>query len=122
MTDHRNNRLRGRNPIPDNEKKSRVVGVRLTPDDLQTIDFARGNMSRAELLRGALMHNLPRPIPEINLETHRLLGKALGNLAAVATISRRGGYVQEIELLPLLREVRMLLISSKKDLEEEEGE
>ncbi len=122
MTGHRKSGKRGRHALPSTEKKSRIVGVRLTQEDLEIIDSVRGGMSRSELLRCALLLELPRPIPAINLETHRHLGQALGNLSALASASRRGGFVPESELLPLLREVRLLLISAKSQLHEDDGE
>ena len=42
MTGHRKSGKRGRHALPSAEKKSRIVGVRLTQEDLEIIDSARG--------------------------------------------------------------------------------
>jgi hypothetical protein len=109
---------RGRHTVPLNEQKRHNINVRLDDDQLSALETARGRMSRAELLRGALFNNLPRPIPSINLEMHQLLGRALGNLSSIAAASRRGGFVLETELLPLLHEVRHFLIAARSSLED----
>ena len=48
---------RGRPPLPAESKRSRIVKVRLTPGEVEAIDAARGNVSRAawfrRMLRGA---------------------------------------------------------------------
>ena len=117
MSDLKRNQ-RGRHTIPLNEQKRHNVNVRLDDDQLAALETARGRMSRGELLRGALFNSLPRPIPSINLETHQVLGRAFGNLSSLAAASRCGGFVLETELLPLLHEVRNLLISARASLED----
>ena len=116
------NRKRGRPVLADTERKTRRVDVWVSDDDLRILDEVRGGRSRSETARMLVFGEMPRPIPSINLETHRLLGKALGNISALAAASRRGGFVPETELLPLLREVRLMLISTKTQLEKDDEE
>ena len=116
------NRKRGRPALGATERKGRRLDVWLCDEDLRILDEVRGSRSRSETARMLIFSEMPRPIPAINLETHRLLGKALGNLSALAAASRRGGFVPEIELLPVLREVRLLLVSTKTQLDKGEEE
>lgn len=115
-------RKRGRLPLDPLDKRTKAVTVRLTVEEAEILESARGKLPRAQIIRRIFLGNQPRPIPSINLETHRDLGRALGNLSALAAASRRGGFVPESELLPVLREVRNLLVSGKAQLEAEDDD
>ena len=104
------------------DKRKNKVSVFLDDDELGLLDSARGGMSRARAIRLLLSAGLPAPIPAINIKLHSDLGRALGNLSSIATISRKGGFALESELLPILHEVRTLLLSSKSHLTDAEGE
>ena len=102
-------------------KRQHKVAVFLDDDELDLLDGARCAMRRGHAIRLLLLGALPRPIPSINIKLHSDLGRALGNLSSIATISRRGGFVQESELLPVLHELRALLISAKTQIVDDES-
>ena len=104
------------------DKRKNKLAVFLDDKELESLDFARGGMSRARAIRLLLTADLPARIPAINIKLHSDLRRALGNLSSIATISRQGGFVLETELLPILREVRALLLSAKTHLTDAEGE
>ena len=115
-------RKRGRPTLDDTEKKTRRVDVWVSEQDLRILDEVRGARSRSEAARKLIFGDMPRPVPEINYETNRLLAKALGNVSSLAAASRRGGFVPESELVPLILEVRSLIITAKTQLDEGDEE
>lgn len=104
------------------DKRVNKLSVFLTADELEMLDSARGGMSRARAIRLLLSGDLPAPIPQLNLKLHADLGRALGNISALAAASRRGGFIPESQLLPALHELRLLLISGKAQLSGEAEE
>lgn len=107
------------------EKRNKRVSVFLTDDELFVLDHARGGLGRGRAIRLLLNGALPRPIPEVNGKLASDLSRALGNISSLAAASRAGGFVPESQLLPLLHEVRFLLLTGKSQLsveyDEDEG-
>lgn len=89
------------------------IGCGMNDAELEKLDRLRGGVSRGEYLRRAALDKAPRTIPEINRQTHADLGRALGNLATVATAMRGGEYIELQEVEKLVREVRNFLIGVK---------
>ena len=102
-------------------KRTNRVVSRLSDEELSLLDSVRGGRCRGSAFRLLALDSLPRSIPAINIKLHSDLGRALGNLSSIATISRQGGFVLESELLPILREVRTLLLSAKTHLTDDEA-
>ena len=60
------------------DKRKNKLAVFLDDAEIGTLDFARGGMSRARVIRLLLSAGLPAPIPAINIKLHSDLGRALG--------------------------------------------
>ena len=107
---------RGRKKLREDEIRARKVEVHLSMPELAALDDTRGPRGRAEHVRMCIAGAVPAPVPAINTQTASDLGRALGNLASLAAASRRGGFVQERDLLPLLIDLRNLLLIGKTQL------
>jgi hypothetical protein len=107
---------RGRKKLGADEIRSEKVEVHLSAPELAALDTARGPRGRAEHVRMCIRNAVPSPIPAINTQTASDLGRALGNLSALAAASRRGGFVPERDLLPVLIDLRNLLLVGKTQL------
>lgn len=94
--------------------RTRRIGCGLNDAELDQLDKLRGGVSRGEYVRRAALGDAPATIPEINRLAHADLGRALGNLATVATAMRGGAYAELAEVEKLVREVRNLLIGLKR--------
>jgi len=99
-------------PKKDQPREHRI-GCGMNDQELAQLDRLRGGVSRGEYLRRAALGDAPQQIPEINRQAHADLGRALGNLATVATAMRGGAYAELVEVEKLVREVRNLLIGIK---------
>lgn len=98
--------------------RTNQVKVMLNDEELSFLDSARAGTrySRAELIRAIFFsRKIERPpiVPEVNLVLARDLGKALGNLAAVATIMREGNYVEFDDIRYVVRELQKTLRGEK---------
>jgi hypothetical protein len=106
---------RGRGQVGD--KRTHCVSVRLSPAELSLLDSRRGRNQRGSYLRACLLDKLPPVIPPVNLSLYSDLGRALGNLATVATAMRSGKYVELPEVLQAVRDLRLRLITGKSEAE-----
>jgi hypothetical protein len=97
------------------DKRTHCVSVRLSPAELSLLDSRRARNQRGSYLRACLLDKLPPVIPPVNLSLHRDLGRALGNLATVATAMRGGKYVELPEVLQTVRDLRLRLITGKNE-------
>jgi len=77
----------------EKEKRTNFIAVRLTDAELSSVDSARGKMTRAAAVRHLALAQMPAPVPAINLHAWVDLGRALGNLATLAGMSRSGQFV-----------------------------
>ena len=102
--------------VADMARRRTKVAVFLDAGEAEFLDAVRGPIGRGKAFRLLLTTGLPPKIPEINQKLAADLGRALGNLASLATMSRHGGYIQETELLPALRDLKFLLLTGKADL------
>jgi hypothetical protein len=107
---------RGKKKMDPAEKRLVRVTSFFSTDELAALDAARCTRSRAEHIRMCIRNAVPAPVPSLNVETASNLGRALGNLASLAAASRRGGFVQERDLLPVLIDLRNLLLTGKTQL------
>lgn len=78
MTDSR--RKRGRKPIPLDEQRIWAVTCRLTNDESNAVDAARGSVSRGEYIRRAALSAPPRVVPKINRDAWVELARLSANL------------------------------------------
>ena len=102
--------------VADMARRCKKVSVFLDDDEASFLDAVRGPIGRGKAFRLLLTTGLPPRIPELNQKLAADLGRALGNLSSLATISRRGGYIEEMELLQNLRDLKFLLLTGKSDL------
>ena len=78
-------RQRGRPALDDANRRSRTIGVRLSPLELEALDAVRGNLARGAWLRDAALSTKGRkqpqlPPPPVNFETYQQLSGAANNL------------------------------------------
>ena len=110
---------RGPKPKPAGEKRGTSVTGRLTPAELAQLDAGRGALPRGEWLRTlALARQLPRAIPEINLEAYGALARSAANLNQLA---RRANAVDRLAiagLAAMLATFRAALLGVGSELEE----
>jgi hypothetical protein len=113
---------RGKKKMDPAEKRAVRVTSFFSVPELAALDAGRGQRGRGEHIRMCVAGAVPAPVPAINTQTASDLGRALGNLASLAAASRRGGFVQERDLLPCLIELRNLLLVGKTQLLHGDGE
>lgn len=101
---------RGRKKIEGVARRELVVKSRLNRNELSRLDARRGKLTRGAFMRHAAIDSIPPTIPPLNLSEHADLGRALGNLATVATAMRGGVFVEIEECRQAVRQVRDLLI------------
>ncbi len=96
--------------------RSATIGVRVSPAEYEALreKAAALRLTPAQWLReAALSRRLPPPpVPPVNLETYRELGKIGGNLNQIAARLNAGGTAPELaaavgELAALVRRVRL---------------
>lgn len=114
--------MKGRHKLSKDEKRSASVRVWLSVKEMSALDSARGPRQRAEHIRLSLAGSVPHAVPAINIKTASDLGRSLGSLSALAAASRKGGFIQERDLLPILIELRNLLLVGKTQLTNESSE
>ena len=85
---------RGRKRLDASDLRAVRVDLHLSAAEAAALDEARGRMGRCAYIRAALTDSAPAQIPELNLHCWVSLGKALGNLATLAGLSRQGQYVE----------------------------
>ena len=107
---------RGRKRLDVDERRVKVVDVYFTAAEMAALDTDRGQRGRAEHIRRCVAGAVPAPVPALNVQTASDLGRAFGNLSALAAASRRGGFIQERDLLQSLIELRNLLLIGKAQL------
>lgn len=91
-------------------KRTQCVSVRLNTVEAALLDQRRKRSQRGRYLRALLLDRTPPVIPTINLDMHRDLGRALGNLATIATAMRAGNYAELNDVLGAVRALRTSLI------------
>ena len=99
-------------------KRIHCVSVRLNDEELVWLDSVRRKFRRGTALRLLARCTFPPEIPAINRELHAVIARGFGNIAALGAASRKGGFVPEVELLPLMRRVQSLLIGAERQLDE----
>lgn len=84
-------RGRGRPAVSAEKQRKHAVTCRLTDDESERVDAARGGMTRGEYIRRAALKAPPRVVPEINREAWLDLARATGNLNQLIANMNRGG-------------------------------
>ncbi len=107
--------------MDEKPKRKHFVAVRLSDDERATVDAMRGGRTRAATIRTAAMGNLPRPVPPINLHLWTDLGKALGNLSALAGMSRQGQFVDVSDARQAVADLRRLLAQGAAYIKESDA-
>lgn len=109
---------RGRNQHSDvdAQKRTTCVSVRLTCEESTLLDARRKTMQRGTYLRSCLLDKLPPVIHPLNIKTASDLGRSLGNLSTLATAMRAGKYINDSEILTLVKDLRLLLITGSASL------
>ncbi|HCI53140.1 MAG TPA: hypothetical protein DE312_07500 [Gallionella sp.] len=109
---------RGRNQHNkvDAQKRTICVSVRLSAEEADLLDTRRKTMQRGTYLRSCLLDKLPPIIHPLNIKTASDLGRAIGNLATVATSMRAGKYIGDSEILTLIKDLRLLLVTGSASL------
>lgn len=105
--------------VVDQEKRMFCISVRLNRNELDLLDSRRSTMQRGTFFRAALHGKFPDQIliPSINKDLYRDLGRALGNLATVATAMRGGEYREIDEIKGILNDFRLKLLTGKSEAE-----
>jgi hypothetical protein len=103
------------------EKRTKCVSVRFSNEELELIDSIREKRTRAYTIRTLALFKMPRPIPAINQLAWLELGRALGNLASVATAMRKGEFVVMADVESKVRGLRNKLIAASETIEEASG-
>jgi len=104
--------------IPVEQVRKVQVKVMLNHEEVLFLDGARASsrLSRAEAMRAlAFNRKIERApvVPEVNLNLARELGRALGNLATVATVMRAGKFVELEDVKYQLTELQKTLRGAK---------
>ena len=104
--------------IPVEKVRKVQVKVMLNHEEVLFLDGARASsrLSRAEAMRAlAFNRKIERApvVPEVNLNLARELGRALGNLATVATVMRAGKFVELEDVKYQLTELQKALRGAK---------
>lgn len=105
---------RGPVALPENEKRSHTVSVRLNESELAWLDEQRSKirMRRGEYLRFAATGKLPPVVPEINREAWVLLSRSAANLNQIARHFNAGDDPAYHDIVNCLREFRCALIDA----------
>ena len=103
---------RGRKRLDASDLRAVRVDLHLSAAEAAALDEARGRMGRCAYIRAALTGSAPAQIPELNLHCWIDLGRALGNLATLAGMSRSGQYVDIGEARAAVRDLRAALIGA----------
>lgn len=111
MTERR--RRHGPAPLPQEQRRTHCVSVRLSPAELADLDAKRGAFQRGEWLRMAAMDQLPPSIPAINGTAWSELARAAGNLNQIARVCNSDETVDIEALRRDLAEFRRSLIGAK---------
>lgn len=104
---------RGPPPLPQTERRTHCVSVRLNGYELQILDRRRGPYQRGEWIRMASIDRLPPQIPELNRNAWIQLSRASANLNQLAHHLNAGGMQECGETVSLLSEFRRSLIECK---------
>ncbi len=105
----------------DAQKRTYCVSVRLSAREAELLDDRRKTMQRGTYLRLCLLDKLPPVIPPLNIKVASNLGRSLGNLSTVATAMRSGKYIEDSQVMALIKDLRLSLVTSY-DLEEKDEE
>lgn len=112
-------RRRGPRPKLDGEKRTHQANCRLTDDEWLELQRRRGALAPAEALRVlALSRQLPRAIPEINLQAYNALARAAGNLNQLARRANASDQLDLAELSATLAVFRAALLGVSGDHQE----
>jgi hypothetical protein len=107
---------RGRKKADAAELRTVRLDLHLSAAEAVALDHARGKMGRCAYIRAALTHNAPAQIPALNLHAWIDLGRALGNLSALAGMSRSGQYIDVGKAREAVNALRAALTgASQKD-------
>ncbi|WP_297483076.1 hypothetical protein [Ferrovum sp.] len=109
---------RGGYGMDEKPKRKHFVAVRLSDDERAMVDATRGGRTRAATIRAAALGSLPRPVPQINLHLWTDLGRSLGNLAALAGMSRAGQFVNVEDARHAVAALRRLLVQGAAYIKE----
>lgn len=104
--------------IENSARRNIQVKVMLNDEEALILDRAReaSKLSRAEAMRALFLNRkIERApiVPEVNREFARNLGRALGNLAAVASVMREGKYVGFDDIRYVVHELQKTLRGEK---------
>jgi hypothetical protein len=104
--------------MDEKPKRKHFIAVRFSDGELSSIDALRGGRTRAAAVRTAALGALPRPVPQINLHLWTDLGRALGNLSALAGMGRGGQFVDVGDARQAVTDLRRLLVQGAAYIKE----
>lgn len=92
-------------------ERTHCVSVRLSPDELQSLDRRRGKIRRGTFLRNLYLgRREPRQIPEVNRAQYAETARWAANLNQLVRIMNAGGEVDLVELQRILSAFRLSLL------------
>lgn len=103
---------RGPKILSPEQKRVYTVSVRLNESEMRLLNLQRNKIQKGEFLRLSFLNSAPPVVPEINQNLYFELSKCAGSLATVAAEMRSGGFVQLTEIENLIKNFRLLLITS----------
>lgn len=114
MTDDILKKKRGRKSLPDEDKRTHVVSVRVNGGELSIIDSRRGGMQRGTWLRhAAFQSDAVKSVPELNRQAYIELARAAANLNQLSHRANADQVVDIADLSEKLSSFRMALLGAE---------
>lgn len=110
---------RGPKPKTDDKKQSVPVMLRLTEDEINALDEARGSTPRGTYIRNVyLQRGGMQSIPTVNRDAYAQLARSAANINQLARYLNGGGEAEAIEIARELADFRRKLIGVRDERDE----
>lgn len=114
MTDNILKKKRGRKALPQEDKRTHVVSVRVNGSELSIIDDRRGGMQRGTWLRhAAFQSEAIKSVPELNRQAYMELARAAANLNQLAHRANANQVIDISDLTERLSSFRLALLGAE---------
>lgn len=105
---------RGRKELPDHAKRKHPITCRLTDEELETCNAAKGALTAGEWMRIGALGTLPVLIPALNRDAWKELSHAAANLNQLAKRVNQNEALEAKAIASVLAEFRNSLLGVQR--------